>query len=196
MSEGGAADWRVEDEEWLRLLRSDGAAGEAGRRMLFELLLRFGRMQLGHRRGAGGLVGVELLDVVDQAVADAFLFVLNGLESFRGEARFTTWAYTIVQRTVSRSMERHPWNRGFIELVGEVPETARPGTDDLPTVTDAVRRVVETGLTSRQRRAFIGSVVEGRTVEELAEELGSNRNAVYKLLFDTRRKIRAALLDD
>jgi RNA polymerase sigma-70 factor (ECF subfamily) len=48
-------------------------------------------------------------------------------------------------------------------------------------------------LTARQREVLIGSVVEHTSADDLAERLGSNRNAIYKALFDARRKVRLAL---
>ena len=48
-------------------------------------------------------------------------------------------------------------------------------------------------LTERQRRVFVAIVVEGVPLDALAVEMGSTRNALYKMVFDARRKIRAHL---
>jgi RNA polymerase sigma-70 factor (ECF subfamily) len=58
----------------------------------------------------------------------------------------------------------------------------------------ALRRLIDTVLTSRQRRIFVSIVLNEVPVDALAAELGSNRNAIYKALFDARRKLRAALV--
>ena len=50
------------------------------------------------------------------------------------------------------------------------------------------------GLTERQRRVFLAILVRGVSRDALVEELGSNRNALYKTMFDARRKLRAALV--
>ena len=57
----------------------------------------------------------------------------------------------------------------------------------------ALRRAVDTELTARQREVFVAIVVHGVPLDALAVRLGSNRNALYKMMFDARRKLRAAL---
>ncbi|MEO3868884.1 sigma factor-like helix-turn-helix DNA-binding protein [Nonomuraea sp. B12E4] len=52
---------------------------------------------------------------------------------------------------------------------------------------------MEEELTERQRRIFVAIVLTGVPLDALALELGSNRNAIYKTMFDARRKLRAAL---
>ena len=58
---------------------------------------------------------------------------------------------------------------------------------------DAVRRAVNEQLTPRQRYVFVAIVVSGVLPYALAAELGSTRGAIYKMLFDARGKLRAAL---
>ena len=49
-------------------------------------------------------------------------------------------------------------------------------------------------LTPRQRRVFVALVLNGVPLDALADELGTTRNALYKTMFDARRKLRAALV--
>jgi RNA polymerase sigma-70 factor, ECF subfamily len=58
----------------------------------------------------------------------------------------------------------------------------------------ALRRAVTEVLSERQRRVFVAIVVDGDPLDALAVELGSTRNALYKMMFDARRKIRAHLV--
>ena len=60
-------------------------------------------------------------------------------------------------------------------------------------VADAVRHAVDEHLTARQRQIFVALVLNGVPLDALAIELGSTRNAIYKTMFDARRKLRAAL---
>jgi RNA polymerase sigma-70 factor, ECF subfamily len=48
-------------------------------------------------------------------------------------------------------------------------------------------------LTPRQREVFVAIVLNEVPLDTLVAELGSNRNAIYKRLFDSRRKLRGAL---
>jgi RNA polymerase sigma-70 factor (ECF subfamily) len=57
-----------------------------------------------------------------------------------------------------------------------------------------VRRVVQDELTAHQRRIFVAIVVYGIPLDALAARLSLQRNAVYKVTFDARRKIGRALV--
>ncbi len=58
----------------------------------------------------------------------------------------------------------------------------------------ALHRAVDEALTDRQRRIFVAIVLNGVPLDAVATELGSNRNAIYKTLYDARRKLRARLV--
>jgi RNA polymerase sigma-70 factor (ECF subfamily) len=58
----------------------------------------------------------------------------------------------------------------------------------------ALHQAVDEVLTERQREIFVAIVLNGVPLDALVAELGSNRNAIYKMLFDARRKLRAALV--
>jgi RNA polymerase sigma-70 factor (ECF subfamily) len=58
---------------------------------------------------------------------------------------------------------------------------------------DAVREAVGSALTVHQREVFVAIVLRGTPLDVLVEQLGSSRNAIYKTLFDARRKLRGAL---
>ena len=58
----------------------------------------------------------------------------------------------------------------------------------------ALHRAVDEVLTDRQREIFVAIVLNGVPLDALVAELGTNRNAIYKMLFDARRKLRAALV--
>jgi RNA polymerase sigma-70 factor, ECF subfamily len=57
----------------------------------------------------------------------------------------------------------------------------------------APHRVVDTELTARQREVLVAVVLNDVPLDALAVRLGSNRNAIYKMMFDASRKHRAAL---
>ena len=57
----------------------------------------------------------------------------------------------------------------------------------------ALDRAVDEELTLRQREVFVAIVLNDIPLDTLVLELASNRNAIYKVLFDARRKLRAAL---
>jgi RNA polymerase sigma-70 factor, ECF subfamily len=168
---------------------------------LYELLLRAARSEVGRRAGRLRLAGPELDDIAHQAAHDAMLAILRKLETFRGESRFTTWAYKFVIFEVSGKVARHFWFRAdeplepehwerLADRFGLSPEEAAESADLLA----AVRRAVEEELTERQRQVFVALVLDGVPADALAQRLGMNRNALYKTMFDARRKIRRFLV--
>jgi RNA polymerase sigma-70 factor (ECF subfamily) len=147
--------------------------------------------------------GPELDDLAHQATADALVSLMRKLDEFRGESRFTTWAYKFVILEVSAKLGRHFWRRPGVSLDAErwdrLPD--RFGLDparvsEWRDLVSALRRAVDEELTRRQRLVFVAIVLNGVPLDALVTELDSNRNAIYKSLFDARRKLRARLIAD
>lgn len=148
------------------------------------------------------LAGVELEDVAYEAAADAMLAILRKLGSFRGESRFITWAYRFVILEVSTKLGRHYWRTHRTSVLeqeswellpdrlGEDPADHAEGAD----LVRAVREAVDQTLTAHQRFVFSAIVLQAVPLDALVEHLGTNRNGLYKTMFDARRKIRAHLV--
>jgi RNA polymerase sigma-70 factor (ECF subfamily) len=56
-----------------------------------------------------------------------------------------------------------------------------------------VGQIMQEELTARQRQVLRAMVFEDVPLDEIVRHLGSNRNAVYKLVHDARRKLKAGL---
>ena len=190
-----------ESAEWLRTLGADGTEREQACTRLHELLLRVAHREIHRRGGQLPISGPELEDLAHQAAADALLAIVAKLDQFRGESRFTTWAYKFVIFEVSTKMSRHFWRRPAAFMDAEdwdrLPD--RFGLDPAEQskwndLVAAVRRAVEEELTAKQRRLFVAIVLNGVPLDVLVAELGTNRNAIYKTIFDARRKVRAVLV--
>jgi RNA polymerase sigma-70 factor, ECF subfamily len=97
--------------EWLSALTGTGAAREAGLARLHGLLIRVAGRELRRREADAGFAGRELDDLAQQAADDAMLAILGKLGRFRGESRFTTWAYRFVVLEVSSKLGRHYWRQ-------------------------------------------------------------------------------------
>ena len=186
---------------WLRRLGSEGGERQAAERELHATLVRIALAEVRRRAASTPVTGPELDDVAHQAADDAMLADLAKLRDFRGESRFTTWAYRFVILEVSSKLGRHYWRNPPITLdAGQwerLPD--RLGIDparhaEAAAVLAEVRRVVEDELTAHQRRIFVAIVVDGIPLEALATRLNLQRNTIYKVIFDARRKIRRALV--
>ena len=164
------------------------------------MLLRIAHRELLRRGGRLRITGPELDDLAYQAAADALLAIMAKVGQFRGESRFTTWAYKFVIFEVSAKAGRHFWINPPVPMdAGDwdrLPdrfglEPAREA--ERRELASAVRQAVDGQLTPRQRQVFVAIVLDGVPLDALAVRLGSTRNAIYKTMFDARRKLRAAL---
>ncbi|HEY2173457.1 MAG TPA: sigma-70 family RNA polymerase sigma factor [Mycobacteriales bacterium] len=189
------------NEQWLDTLAAGGRPREQAVERLHALLLRVARAELGRRSNQHALTGPELDDLAHQAAADAVLAILGKLDQFRGESRFTTWAYRFAVLEVSTKLGRHFWHRHPASVLeaddwDRLPDRFGMRPDEhaqhVELVT-AVREAVQTALTERQRSVFLALVVNAVPLDAVVAQTGSTRNAIYKTMFDARRKLRAAL---
>ena len=190
----------AESAGWVRALAGPGPRREAALARLHELLVRIARGEAARRGPWLAITGPELDDLAFQAAADALVAITGKLGQFRGESRFTTWAYKFVIFEVSAKIGRHFWRHPAVRLDAEDWDRlpARFGADpahqaEWGDLFAALRRAVDTELTSRQREVFVAIVLNDVPLDTLVMHLGSNRNAIYQVLFDARRKLRAAL---
>jgi RNA polymerase sigma-70 factor, ECF subfamily len=196
-----AADLDEESSAWLSRLAAGGGERQAAEGELHARLVRIASAEVRRRSASTPVTGQELDDLAHQAAADAMLAMLAKLGDFRGESRFTTWAYRFVILEVSSKLGRHYWRHPPVALdAGQwerLPD--RFGIDPVRHAESAamlaeVRRVVRDELTEHQRRIFTAIVVDGIPLDALAAKLGLRRNATYKVIFDARRKIRQSLV--
>jgi len=145
------------------------------------------------------ITGPEFEDLAHQAADDALVNVLGRLDEFRGVSRFTTWAYKFVVFEVSGKVARHAWRRqppSREELAFEqLPDALAPRPGDRLEQREqlAALSVAIGELADRQREVFVAIALNEVPIDVLAIELGSSRNAIYKNLFDARRKLRSRL---
>jgi RNA polymerase sigma-70 factor (ECF subfamily) len=195
-----AAPLDAESAEWLQALAATGSRREAALARLHELLVRIARGEVRRRGPRLQVAGPELDDLAYQAAADALVAITGKLGQFRGESRFTTWAYKFVIFEVSAKIGRHFWRHPAVPLDAEDWDRL-PGQFGFDPAQEAewrdllaaLHRAVDEKLTTRQRKVFVAIVLNNVPLDTLVIELASNRNAIYKTLFDARRKLRAAL---
>jgi len=175
-------------------------AGRPQPPMQDELLLRIARRELARRGPRLAITGPELDDLAYQAAADALLAITGKVRQFRGESRFTTWAYKCVMLEVSAKIGRHFWRHPSVPLGTEQWGAAAGPVRLRPSARGGVagpgrRRAPGRGHRAhpRQREVFAAIVVNGVPLDALVVSLGSSRGAIYKVMFDARRKLRAAL---
>ena len=169
---------------------------------LRDLLVRVSIHELSRRRARlGSIAGPEFDDLAHQAADDALLSILGKLDEFRGLSRFTTWAYKFAVFEVSGKVARHAWRRqppSEAELNWErLPDALASRPSDRLEQREQLQALAAAigALTERQRKVFVAIALNEVSIDVLALELASNRNAIYKNLFDARRELRASLAE-
>ncbi len=182
------------NEEWLAGLRGperDRVIGDLRAVIVRGLKVTF----------AGRVRGLD--ETAEDLAQDALIRILNNLDSFRGESHFTTWAQRIAVRVAYTELRHRRWRDVSLQEVIERHEGSgrEPGalTDrgSSPERETARKIMVETlqsfiaeELTGRQREAMVAVMFEGMPLGEAARRMDTNRNALYKLLHDARKKLK------
>lgn len=167
---------------------------------LHELLLRASFHELSRRRGQlGSIGGPEFDDLAQQAADDALINILRRLDDFRGLSRFTTWAYKFVIFEVSGKVARHAWRQlppsREEPSLEQLPDALAPRPGDRAAQREQLEALSAAigELTARQREVFVAIALNDVPIDVLAIQLRTNRNAIYKNLFDARRNLRVAM---
>jgi RNA polymerase sigma-70 factor (ECF subfamily) len=188
------------NQEWLAALRSQGPEREKALADLRSLLVR------GLHYGLADSSSVTEADIEDFA-QEALLKITANLDTFRGESRFTTWAQKIAIRVAFSELRRARWKdtslQGIVEQYDEGDFTPALLTDASASperqatqhqVLELVHRLIEEELTDRQRQAMTAIIFGGMNLEEVARRMDTNRNALYKLLYDARQRIKQRIV--
>lgn len=194
------------NDEWLYDLRyAQGARYEESVGELRDYLLRVVLVYLrDHRSDLDDLSVVEIRNLAEDMAQDAVIAIQENLDSFRGEARFTTWAYRFVINRAISYLRRHKRTAlSYEELLAQKSTALLDLLDEQsidPRVVAERRRIlsllqeiIDSELTERQRQALMSVYFDERSIAEVAELLNTRPNALYKLLHDARKKIKVRL---
>ncbi len=147
------------------------------------------------------LSGEEARQLAEDCAQDSLILIEAKLAGFRGESRFTTWAYAIAARVALGELRRRRWRRAALEkaeLGGALPDWPidPPGPERSLQQRQAWALLIEAidhALTPLQRKALVAHAFQDMPLDLVAEWLGSNRNSLYKLIHDARKRLKAAL---
>ena len=189
--------------EWITALReggkgADAALAELRSRLLAALVAYLNRNHVVR----GSLHPEEAQHLAEDCVQEAMLAIRAKLDGFRGESQLMTWAYSIAIRAAFGELRRRRWRQSTIEkaqLGQALPDwpVEKPGPERSLQQKQAwalLTRLIETELTPRQRAAVIAHAFQDMPLDLVAEWLGSNRNSMYKLIHDARKRLKAALI--
>jgi len=192
----------MNNEEWVSALQGDSERRTQAIAELRSVLIR------GLKAGLGGWarsVGSEFSTIIDDFAQEAVIRVLDNLLTFRSESRFTTWAVKIAIRIALTEFRKKKWQNysldhliesggmpmGIIRAPRRLSDPAHYA--ERADAMQMIQEMIRDELTERQRIAMNAVGMEGIPLEEVARRMGTNRNSLYKLIHDARRKLKAAI---
>ena len=143
---------------------------------------------------------------LEDVIQETLMRVLDRLDTFEGRSQFTTWVYKIAIRIALNELRHRKWKEVSLEGLeaadepDEMPKERFTSSDARPESAleqkDAmvlVKRIFDEELTPRQRAAMMAVSVKGVPMEEVARRMGTNRNALYKMMHDARLRLKRRL---
>ena len=141
-------------------------------------------------------------ELAEDVVQETLLRVMDHLHTFGHRSLFTTWAHKIAVRVALTELRRMRWKDISLDALmaehGEGMQMAAPTSPARSTeqrdILERVARVIAEELTDKQRLAMMAVNVHGMPLEAVAQQMGTSRNTLYKLLHDARLRLKQRLL--
>lgn len=181
-----------DNERWIAELKAERGSAVSDLR---DALLRNLRKALANRPRADE-------SFLEDAVQDSVMRILERIDQFEGRSRFLTWATSIAIHVAMGELRRSRWKDVSLDdVVSEADFVSERAIDrdaspdaqlDRQSLLAAMQRVINEDLTEKQRTALLAEL-KGMPQDEIARHLGSNRNAIYKLTHDARKKLKKGL---
>lgn len=147
----------------------------------------------------------DLDQFCEDITQDALLKVLDNVDTFRGESKFTTWAMKIAVREGYSELRRKRYNDISLERYSSYDpdekdaveiEHEQAGPDQIThesILVQKVMRIMDEQLTDKQKQVLQHLMIDQIPMTVVADMMDSNRNAIYKLVHDARLKLRKGL---
>jgi len=179
-----------DNNEWIAALQADGPLREAALSDLRGMLLIGLKTALKSR---SDFVDSQL----DDFVQDSLVRILRSLDQFQNRSRFVTWATAIAIRVALTELRKRRWRDVSLETLvadtGFEPSAAETSPDrESQPIIEAMYRIIGSDLTEKQRTVLLAEI-KGMAQEEIARQMGSSRNALYKLSHDARQRLKQGL---
>ncbi len=194
------------NQEWTEELAGEGETQAAAIEDLRAYLRRAALYSLGRYQGEVPQLGpADLETLAEDCAQEALLAIMRRLPEFRSESKVTTWAYKFAVNFALVALRRERWSAVSLDQVMETDDWPQPPILEDRTAAEperaalrgevwaTVREVISQELTERQRQALKAVAFDEVPLDEVARHFGTNRNAVYKLVHDARRNLKARL---
>ena len=181
-----------DNRRWIEDLQAEGASLDEALSDLRALLL------VGLKAGLKSRM--DFVDsLLDDFVQDSLIRILGSLDQFQNRSRFSTWAISIAIRVSLTELRKRRWRDvsldGLVEQTGQelAAVDADPDSPVQPMI-DAMQRIIRSELTEKQRTVLLAEL-KGMAQEEIARQMGTSRNSLYKLSHDARQRLKRGLED-
>jgi RNA polymerase sigma-70 factor (ECF subfamily) len=188
------------NQEWLDALRSSGVKQERALADLRATLLRGLRNAL---RGWRRNLGRDFESQAEDFCQEALLRILDNLDSFQGHSRFTTWGHKIAVRLALTELRRKRWQDVSLDKIVDGAGSMMSAAEDASVAPEAaveradllawMQRIMAEELSEKQRTAIAAVAFGGMPLEEVARRLDTNRNSLYKAIYDGRLRLKRRL---
>jgi len=191
------------NHQWLSDLKNPGPPREAALADLHALVLQAMPYALSRYLSPDN---PQFNALAEETAQETLLRVLDRMDTFEGRSQFTTWVYKIAVHIALSELRRRRWRDVSLDELledadGQPTEpgwmsTPDPGPETRAEQRDAlerVRRIIAEELTDKQRKAVIAIGIKGMPMDEVAKQMRTNRNALYKLMFDARLRLKQRL---
>lgn len=135
----------------------------------------------------------------EEALAEVYLALVQSLPRFAFRAKFSTWLYSLAQRTcfrLLREQRKHqplPHHKATSDLIDPYGEPASLSADEQR----AEKLQAALGQLNGDYRTVIRlRLEEGRSVEETAQVMGKSYTAVTTLLYRALKTLRSYLEEE
>jgi RNA polymerase sigma-70 factor (ECF subfamily) len=153
-----------ESRAWTSELQSTGPARDEAVARLHDLLLRAARFEVRRRRATmPHLRGDDFDDLAVQSADDALVAVLAKLPTYRGDSKFTTWAYKFALLEAAVKLRRRAWQGREVPLDPDVWQLL-PGSSPSPTASaehgelfGMLGEAISSELTPHQREVLVAT---------------------------------------
>jgi RNA polymerase sigma-70 factor (ECF subfamily) len=190
------------NEEWIDALRQAGPEQDAALFDLHAIILSGLPYALSKYLASDN---PNFGPLAENTAQETLLRVLDKLETFESRSQFTTWVHKIAIRIALTELRRKRWENVSLEGLMEDEERytptsfladSKPGPEAIVEGNDLImriQRIMKEELTDKQRQAMMAISVKGMPIEEVARRMGTNRNALYKLMHDGRLRLKKRL---
>lgn len=146
------------------------------------------------------------MDSIEDFAQEALARILSEIASFRGESRFITWAMKVATNLTITALRRKHWKdvslekltlpEQFIDSSRMTAMVKNPEKRALQKMMmESLNQIISQDLSERQRKAMFAIQMRGMPLQEVADRMGTNRNSLYKLMHDARKRLKQALLE-